>query len=142
MCIFLLSLFCLTAMVGRAEKLPAGKAKAFLNYLHDNRHVVLVCEVAVSCAAEPERDGYYKVRISATVVRPVKGAGKIGDRLHYYVLFEGRPPEAALAAGGLSFLFLESYGPEEFQLGTGDGWRYLPELDALLSGEKMKRLRK
>ena len=28
---------------------------------------------------------------------------------------------------------LEDYGPEEFLLGTGDGWSYTSELDALLA---------
>jgi hypothetical protein len=28
---------------------------------------------------------------------------------------------------------LDEYGPDEFLLGTGEGWRYTSELDALLA---------
>ncbi|WP_038164123.1 hypothetical protein [Verrucomicrobium sp. BvORR106] len=114
-------------------EIPAGKAETFGDYIKNSKHVVLVCEVQKT-AKPAERPGtYHEVHVSATVVRLVKGQGVVGDRLSYYTLCEDRIPPAALEVGGLTFLMLDDYQLDKFLLGTGDGWRYTPELDGLLS---------
>lgn len=118
---------------GSFGEIPAGKAETFADYIKNSRHVVLVCEVQKT-AKPAERPGtYHEIHISATVVRLIKGQGVVGDRLSYYVLCEDRIPPKALEVGGLTYLMLEDYQLDKFLLGTGDGWRYSPELDGLLA---------
>ncbi len=81
-------------------------------------------------AANPR--GKHEVHVIATVVRTVKGKDAIGDRLHYYRLFEDKVPERALESGNLTFLMLEDYGPGEFLLGPEMAGA-TSELDALLA---------
>ena len=108
-------------------------AETFRGYLKSSAHVVLVCEVQKTRKDAPNPRGKHEVHVIATVVRTVKGKGAIGDRLRYYRLFEDKIPDRALELGNLVFLMLEDYGADEFQLGTGDGWSYTSELDALLA---------
>lgn len=121
-------------------EIPAGKAETFGDYIKNSKHVVLVCEVQKT-AKPAERPGtYHEVHVSATVVRIVKGQGVVGDRLSYCTVCEDRVSPAALEVGGLTFLMLDDYQLDKFLLGTGDGWRYTPGLDDLLTkilkGEK------
>lgn len=116
-----------------AAEIPDGIAETFRNYLKNSAHVVLVCEVQKTRKDAPNPGEKHGVHVIATVVRTVKGKGVIGDRLHYYRLFEDKIPDRALELGNLTFLMLEDYGPDEFHLGTGDGWSYTSELDALLA---------
>ncbi|MCF7788074.1 MAG: hypothetical protein K9N47_18270 [Prosthecobacter sp.] len=113
--------------------LPEGKAWTFQNYLKDSKHAILVCEVQLSLKEPAKPGNHYEIHVSATVVRPIKGQGRTGDRLRYFILCEDKPSVAALAPGGLSYLFLDEYVLDEFMLDTGAGWRYEPELDALLT---------
>ena len=108
-------------------------AETFRDYLRNSTHVVLVCEVQKIRKDASSPRGKHAVHVTATVVRTVKGKGTIGDRLRYYRLFEDRIPDRALELGNLTFLMLEGYGPDEFLLGTGDGWSYTSERDALLA---------
>lgn len=114
-------------------EIPAGKAETFGDYIKNSKHVVLVCEVQKTPKAAERSGTYHEVHVSATVVRIVKGQGVVGDRLSYYILCEDRIPPAALEVGGLTFLMLDDYQLDKFLLGTGDGWRYTPELDGLLA---------
>ena len=124
----------LTRSASWSAELPSGMEWTFRNYLKNSKHVVLVCEVRIAFKQPPKtRTPKYEVHVSAAVVRPIKGKGRIGDRLHYYILCEDKPPDSALAPGDLRYLFLDEYILDEFLLGTGDGWRYQPELDAILS---------
>ena len=116
-----------------SAEIPDGMAETFRGYLKNSKHVVLVCEVQKTRKDAPNPRGKHKVHVTATVVRMVKGKGVIGDRLRYYRMFEDKIPDRALELGNLTFLMLEDYGPDEFHLGTGDGWSYTPELDALLA---------
>ena len=116
-----------------AAEIPDGMAETFRDYLKNSAHVVLVCEVQKTRKDGPSPRGNHEVHVIATVVRTVKGKGTVGDRLRYYRLFEDNIPDRALELGNLSFLMLDEYGPDEFLLGTGEGWRYTSELDALLA---------
>jgi hypothetical protein len=123
----------LTHPSGCFGEIPAGKAETFGDYIKNSKHVVLVCEVQKTAKAAERPGTYHEVHVTATVVRIVKGQGVVGDRLSYYILCEDRIPPAALEVGGLTFLMLDDYQLEKFLLGTGDGWRYTPELDGLLA---------
>jgi hypothetical protein len=119
-------------MFSCAAEIPEGMAETFRDYLRNSAHVVLVCEVQKTRKDAAHPRGKHEVHVVATVVRTVKGRGAIGDLLHYYRLSEDKIPDRALEPGNLTFLMLADYGPGEFLLGTGDGWSYTSELDALL----------
>lgn len=123
----------LAAPMPWSADLPEGKAWTFQNYLKNSKHVVLACEVQLTLKEPPKPGTKYEIHVSATVVRPIKGQGRTGDRLRYYILCEEKPPAAALTPGELKYLFLDVYRLDEFMLDTGAGWRYEPELEALLS---------
>lgn len=131
--VFLIFGLLLATPAAWSAELPEGKTWTFQNYLKDSKHVVLVCQVQLSLKEPAKPSDKYAVHVSATVVRPIKGQGRTGDRLRYHILCEDKPPAAALAPGGLSYLFLDEYVLDEFLLDTGAGWRYEPELDALLT---------
>lgn len=114
-------------------EIPNEMAETFGDYIKNSKHVVLVCVVKKTAKAAEKPGSYHEIHISATVVRTVKGRGLVGDRLSYYILYEAPVSSEALEVGGLTFLMLDDYKTEEFLLGTGDSWRYTPELDNLLT---------
>jgi hypothetical protein len=116
-----------------ASEIPNEMTDTFRNYLNHSAHVVLVCEIQKTLHEAPSRNRKHQVHVTAIVVRTIKGEGVIGDRIRYYRQFESDIPGRALELGNLTFLMLQEYGPDEFLLGTGEGWSYTSELDTLLA---------
>ncbi len=123
-----------------SEELSEALVEWFENHLQKYPHALLVCTSKDFMVDEPGSDLYQRYYKEATVVQVFKGDSKVSRRLKFFLMIEGRPKLEldSKSPGELSFVFFDEMPEGELLLGTGDGFRFHPNLLKLAEATKAK----
>lgn len=121
-----------------SEELPEHMVEWFKSHLEKYPHALLVCTYKNYMIDEPESKIYQRSYEEATIVQVFKGDSKVSRKIKFFRSIEGRPKLESKNPGELSFVFFDEMPAGELHLGTGDGFKYHPELLKLAEAAKAK----